>query len=84
METTKDTVILIKLLNQINKTSLAIYASRKAVYRNIYIPHLNFPIPEERLLKTYKENSYIPINVALAISRQESAFDKGAVSRVRS
>ena len=81
METTKDTVILIKLLNQINKTSLAIYASRRAVYRNVYIPYLNFPIPEEKLLKTYQENSYIPINVALAISRQESAFDKGAVSR---
>ena len=35
METTKDTVILIKLLNQINKTSLAIYVSRNAVYRNV-------------------------------------------------
>ena len=55
METTKDTVILIKLLNQINKTSLAIYASRKAVYRNIYIPYLNFPIPEESFSKHIKK-----------------------------
>ncbi|MBF95845.1 MAG: Soluble lytic murein transglycosylase [Alphaproteobacteria bacterium MarineAlpha9_Bin4] len=81
LQTTKNTVMLINFLNQINKTSLAIYAGRKAVYKNIYIPSLNFPLPSEKLLKNYKENSYIPLNVALAISRQESAFDKGAVSR---
>ena len=79
--TTKNTLMLINLLNQINKTSLAIYAGRKAVYKNIYLPSLNFPLPDNKLLKIYKDNSYIPLNVALAISRQESAFDKKAISR---
>ena len=81
LNTTKNTVILIKFLNQINKTSLAIYAGRKAVYKNIYLPGLNFPIPNENLLKVYRDNSYIPLNVALAITRQESAFDVRAISR---
>ena len=81
LNTTKNTVILIKFLNQINKTSLAIYAGRKAVYKNIYLPSLNFPVPNENLLNIYRKNSYIPINVALAITRQESAFETGAISR---
>jgi len=81
LETTKNTLMLINLLNQMNKTSLAIYAGRKAVYKNIYLPSLNFPVPNNKLLKIYKDNSYIPLNVALAISRQESAFDTKAISR---
>ena len=80
LENTKDTILLINFFNNINKTSLAIYA-RKAIYKNIYLPSLNFPLPNNKLLQTYKKNSYIPLNVALAITRQESAFDKSAVSR---
>ena len=56
--TTKNTLMLINLLNQINKTSLAIYAGRKAVYKNIYLPSLNFPLPDNKLLKIYKETIY--------------------------
>ena len=37
LENTKDTILLINFLNQINKTSLAIYTGRKAIYKNIYI-----------------------------------------------
>ncbi len=81
LNSTKDTVMLINFLKQINKTSLAIYAGRKAVYRDIYIPSLNFPLPDKKLFKVYKETSLIPLNVALAISRQESAFDQKAISR---
>ena len=81
LETTKNTMMFIKFLNNLNKTSMAIYAGRKAVYKDIYLPNLNFPLPNKKLLDVYKENSYIPINVALAISRQESAFDQYAVSR---
>ena len=60
---------------------MAIYAARKAIYKNIYLPSLNFPLPDNELLQTYKKVSYIPLNVALAITRQESAFDISAVSR---
>ena len=81
LENTKDTILLINFFNNINKTSLAIYAARKAIYKNIYLPSLNFPLPDNKLLQTYKKNSYIPLNVALAITRQESAFDISAVSR---
>ncbi len=81
LKTTKNTIMLIKLLDKIDNTSLAILAGRKAVYKNIYLPSLNFPIPNKKLLKTFKENSYVPINVALAITRQESAFDQKAISR---
>ncbi len=81
LENTKDTILLIKFLNQINKTSLAIYTGRKAIYKNIYLPSLNFPLPNKNLLETYKKDSYIPLNVALAISRQESAFEISAISR---
>ena len=45
LNNTKDTVQLINFLNQINKTSLAIYTGRKAIYKNIYLPSLNFPLP---------------------------------------
>ena len=81
LENTKDTILLIKFLNQINKTSLAIYTGRKAIYKNIYLPSLNFPLPNKKLLETYKKDSYIPLNVALAITRQESAFEISAISR---
>ena len=81
LENTKDTILLINFFNNINKTSLAIYAARKAIYKNIYLPSLNFPLPDNKLLQTYKKTSYIPLNVALAITRQESAFDISAISR---
>ncbi|MDC3024053.1 lytic transglycosylase domain-containing protein [Alphaproteobacteria bacterium] len=81
LDNTKDTILFINFLNKINKTSLAIYTGRKAIYKNIYLPSLNFPLPGKKLLETYKKDSHIPINVALAITRQESAFEIAAVSR---
>ncbi|RPH03176.1 MAG: lytic transglycosylase domain-containing protein [Alphaproteobacteria bacterium TMED93] len=81
LKNTKETILLINFLNQINKTSLAIYTGRKAIYKNIYLPSLNYPLPKKTLLETYKKDSYIPLNVALAITRQESAFEMGAISR---
>ena len=81
LENTKDTILFINFLNKINKTSLAIYTGRKAIYKNIYLPSLNFPLPSKKLLETYKKESHIPINVALAITRQESAFEVAAISR---
>ena len=81
LKNTKETILLINFLNQINKTSLAIYTGRKAIYKNIYLPSLNYPLPKKTLFETYKKDSYIPLNVALAITRQESAFEIGAISR---
>ena len=79
---TKDIIILSKILRDFEKISLSIFVGKKAIYNNIYIPSLNFPLPNINLLNTIKNNSVIPIPVTLAITRQESAFDISARSRV--
>ncbi len=78
---TKDILMLCNILRDFNKISLSIFAGKKAIYNNIYIPNLNFPLPDKELLKTIENNTVIPLPVTLAITRQESAFDVKAKSR---
>ena len=78
---TADILMLSKILNDFDKISLSIFAGKKAIYKNIYIPTLNFPVPKEKLLDLIVKNTVIPVPVTLAISRQESAFDTNAKSR---
>ena len=42
---TKDILILSKVLRDYDKISLSIFVGKKAIYNNIYIPSLNFPLP---------------------------------------
>ena len=78
---TKDILMLSKILNDFNKVSLSIFVGKKAIYNNIYIPSLNFPVPKTELMNLINKNTEIPIPVTLAITRQESAFDVKAKSR---
>ncbi len=78
---TKDILMLSKILNDFNKISLSIFVGKKAIYNNIYIPSLNFPIPHIELMNVINKNTEIPLPVTLAITRQESAFDVKAQSR---
>ncbi|MAH89361.1 MAG: hypothetical protein CMJ06_04905, partial [Pelagibacterales bacterium] len=80
--TTSDILMLSKILNDFDKISLSIFAGKKAIYKNIYIPTLNFPLPKEKLMNLILKNTVIPVPVTLAIARQESAFDTNAKSRV--
>ena len=80
-KTTSDVLMLSKILNDFDKISLSIFAGKRAIYRNIYIPTLNFPLPKEKLLNLIKKNTVIPVPVTLAITRQESAFDTNAKSK---
>ena len=79
--TTSDILMLSKILNDFDKISLSIFAGKKAIYKNIYIPSLNFPLPKEKLMNLIVKNTVIPVPVTLAITRQESAFDTNAKSR---
>ncbi len=79
---TADILMLSKILNDFDKISLSIFAGKKAIYQNIYIPSLNFPVPKEKLMALIVKNTVIPVPVTLAICRQESAFDTKAKSRV--
>ena len=81
-KSTKDILVLSKILKDFEKISLSIFVGKKAIYNNIYIPSLNFPLPNKNLLETIKKNTVIPLPVTLAITRQESAFDISAKSRV--
>ncbi len=78
---TKDILLLANILREKKAISLSIFAGKKAVYNNIYIPSLNFPLPDEDILNSIKKNSVIDIAETLAIARQESAFDPKAISR---
>ena len=78
---TKDILMLSKILNDFNKISLSIFVGKRAIYKNIYIPSLNFPMPKSELMNLIKKNTEIPLPVTLAITRQESAFDVKAKSR---
>ena len=78
---TADILMLSKILNDFDKISLSIFAGKKAIYKNIYIPTLNFPVPKKKLMNLIVKNTVIPVPVTLAISRQESAFDINAKSR---
>ena len=78
---TKDILMLSKILNDFNKVSLSIFVGKKAIYNNIYIPSLNFPVPKKELMNLINKNTEIPVPVTLAITRQESAFDVKAKSR---
>ncbi len=80
-KTTKDIMLLADILRKYDAISLSIFAGKKAIYNNIYIPRLNFPLPNEQILDAIKQNSVINIAETLAISRQESAFDPLAISR---
>ena len=55
--------------------------SKRALYKGIYIPSLNFPLPDKKLFEDVKKSTVISIPATLAIMRQESAFDISAVSR---
>ena len=79
---TKDILVLSKILRDFEKISLSIFVGKKAIYNNIYIPSLNFPLPKITLLNTIRKSTVIPLPVTLAITRQESAFDISARSRV--
>ena len=78
---TKDILILSDILLDYNQITLSIFTGKKAIYINIYIPSLNFPLPNDKLLNLIKKNTTIPVPVTLAITRQESAFDIQAKSR---
>ena len=78
---TKDILMLSKILNDFNQVSFSIFVGKKAIYNNIYIPSLNFPVPDTELMNLIKNNTEIPLPVTLAITRQESAFDIKAKSR---
>jgi len=80
-KTTKDIMLLSYILMEKKAVSLSIFAGKKAIYNNIYIPSLNFPIPNKNIFQAIKNNSIIDISETLAISRQESAFDTKAISR---
>ena len=78
---TKDILMLSKILNDFNQVSFSIFVGKKAIYNNIYIPSLNFPVPDTELMNLINKNTEIPLPVTLAITRQESAFDVKAKSR---
>lgn len=78
---TKDILMLSKILNDFNQLSFSIFVGKKAIYNNIYIPSLNFPVPNTELMNLINKNTEIPLPVTLAITRQESAFDTKAKSR---
>ena len=78
---TKDILMLSKILNDFNQVSFSIFVGKKAIYNNIYIPSLNFPVPNTELMNLINKNTEIPLPVTLAITRQESAFDTKAKSR---
>ena len=78
---TKDILMLSKILNDFNQVSFSIFVGKKAIYNNIYIPSLNFPVPNTELMNLINKNTEIPLPVTLAITRQESAFDIKAKSR---
>ena len=78
---TKDILMLSKILNDFNQVSFSIFVGKKAIYNNIYIPSLNFPVPDKELMNLINKNTEIPLPVTLAITRQESAFDIKAKSR---
>ena len=80
LENTKDAILLIKFLNQINKTSLLFILEEKQFIKiSIFLALTSLFLI--KTLETYKKDSYIPLNVALAITRQESAFEISAISR---
>ncbi len=78
---TKDILMLSKILNDFNQVSFSIFVGKRAIYNNIYIPSLNFPVPSTELMNLINKNTEIPLPVTLAITRQESAFDVKAKSR---
>ncbi len=78
---TKDILMLSKILKDFNQVSFSIFVGKKAIYNNIYIPSLNFPVPNTELMNLINKNTEIPLPVTLAITRQESAFDVKAKSR---
>ncbi len=78
---TKDILMLSKILKDFNRVSFSIFVGKKAIYNNIYIPSLNFPVPNTELMNLINKNTEIPLPVTLAITRQESAFDVKAKSR---
>ncbi len=78
---TKDILMLSKILKDFNQVSFSIFVGKKAIYNNIYIPSLNFPVPSKELMNLINKNTEIPLPVTLAITRQESAFDVKAKSR---
>ncbi len=78
---TSDILMLSKVLNDFDEISLSIFVGKRAIYKNIYIPSLNFPVPKKELMNLITKNTVIPLPVTLAISRQESAFDINAKSR---
>ena len=78
---TKDILMLSKILKDFNQVSFSIFVGKKAIYNNIYIPSLNFPVPDKELMNLINKNTEIPLPVTLAITRQESAFDVKAKSR---
>ena len=78
---TEDILMLSKILNDFNQVSFSIFVGKKAIYNDIYIPSLNFPVPNTELMNIINKNTEIPLPVTLAITRQESAFDVKAKSR---
>ena len=79
--TTKEILMLSALLKKKNNINLSIMVSKRAIYKGIYIPSLNFPLPDKKLFEDVKKSTVISIPATLAIMRQESAFDISAVSR---
>ena len=79
--TTKEILMLSALLKKKNNINLSIMVSKRALYKGIYIPSLNFPLPDKKLFEDVKKSTVISIPATLAIMRQESAFDISAVSR---
>ena len=47
----------------------------------MYIPSLNYPLPNKNIMDDIRKSSVIPLAETLAITRQESAFNPKAVSR---
>ncbi len=80
-KTKKEIQMLAALLKEIELMSLSIFAGKRSIYKNIYIPSLNFPLPDNMLMKDIERNSVIPLAETLAITRQESAFNPKAISR---
>ncbi len=77
----KEIHMLSSLLKELKLMSLSIFVGKKAIYKDMYIPSLNYPLPSKNIMDDIKENSVIPIAETLAITRQESAFNPKAVSR---
>ena len=77
----KEVLILAKILESLNKYPLSIMVGKRAVYQNIYIPSLNFPLPKSEIFSEKHRDKRISLPITLAISRQESAFDTSAKSR---